>query len=274
MLKIIDKIQKEHVFEGVKASDKENLFKIISEKISEVTKQSKDSIFEALTKREAEYTTDIGNSVAVPHGRIKGYGKTDIFVIFLDEILNYDSSSSPDGSVGVKLLFVIICDEDNPEEYLANLSQLFFIVNQKTVLEKILVAKNYDDLVTHLETSSSLEHKYETEKQIKFLIELERADMQIKSYELYASTHLKQKSDAVLEEYKKYKETLMEKIDVAVLENYNRIKDSKGNALAKIDNYKCSVCNVAIPKMTVNEVRRQNQIIPCFHCGRILFTAD
>ena len=76
------------------------------------------------------------------------------------------------------------------------------------------------------------------------------------------------------EEYKKYKDTILSKIDVAVLENYKRIKEGKGEALAKIDNYKCSACNVAIPKMTVNEVRRQNQIIMCFHCGRILFTTD
>ena len=102
-----------------------------------------------------------------------------------------------------------------------------------------------------MEAFKKLDEKFEAEKQIKFLIELERADIQIKAYELYSSTHAQQKSDLVLEEYKKYKDTILSKIDVAVLENYKRIKEGKGEALAKIDNYKCSACNVAIPKMTV-----------------------
>lgn len=272
MLKIINKIQKEHVFEFLEAKDKETLFKTLSEKIANVSSQSAESICEAFDKREKEYTTNIGNGVAVPHGRIKNYGRTDIFVAFLSEPISYDSDS--DDTTPVKLIFAILSDEDNPKEYLLNLSQIFFLVNQKEILDKVIATTNYEEFNKVLDSVKTLDEKYETEKQIKFLIEFERADIQIKAYELYSSTHSKQKSDSVLEEYKKYKDTLVSKIDVAVLENYNRIKDSKGVALAKIENFKCSACNVAIPKMTINEVRRQNQIIMCFHCGRILFTTD
>lgn len=270
MLKIIDKIDKEHVFENLEVSDKQSLFEVLSDKIASKTKVSKDIITEAFKKREEEYTTNIGNGVAIPHGRIKGYGKTDIFLAFLKESINYDSDS--DEHTPVKIVFAILADEDDPKDYLLNLSQLFFLVNQKDILEKIKSASSYDEFHSYLETSKSIDQKYENEKQIKFLIELERADIQIKAYELYSSTHTTQKIDSVLEEYKKYKETLISKIDQHILETYNRIKESKGDALAKIENYKCNACNVAIPKMTINEVRRQNQIIPCFHCGRILFT--
>ena len=241
MLKIIDKITKEHVFESLESKDKESLFRVLSEKIAPVASASADAVFDAFKKREDEYTTNIGNGVAVPHGRIQNYGKTDIFVGFLKDAINYDSDS--DEKSPVKLVFAILSDLDNPQDYL-------------------------------LKYFKKLDEKFETEKQIKFLIELERAEIQIKAYELYSSTHSQQKSDVVLEEYKKYKDTILNKIDVAVLENYKRIKENKGEALAKIENYKCSSCNVAIPKMTVNEVRRQNQIIMCFHCGRILFTTD
>ena len=269
MLKIIDKIIKEHVFEDLESKDKDSLFKTLSEKIAAVSTPSADAIFDALKKRETEYTTNIGNGVAVPHGRIQGYGKTDIFVGFLKEEINYDSDS--DEKTPVKLVFAILSDLENPQDYLLNLSQIFFLVNQKEILDKVKILNLEDSM---LELKTLLDEKFEAEKQIKFLIELERADIQIKAYELYSSTHAQQKSDLVLEEYKKYKDTILSKIDVAVLENYKRIKEGKGEALAKIDNYKCSACNVAIPKMTVNEVRRQNQIIMCFHCGRILFTTD
>ena len=272
MLKIIDKIIKEHVFEDLESKDKDSLFKTLSEKIAAVSTPSADAIFDALKKRETEYTTNIGNGVAVPHGRIQGYGKTDIFVGFLKEEINYDSDS--DEKTPVKLVFAILSDLENPQDYLLNLSQIFFLVNQKEILDKVMETKSFEELQSVLEAFKKLDEKFEAEKQIKFLIELERADIQIKAYELYSSTHAQQKSDLVLEEYKKYKDTILSKIDVAVLENYKRIKEGKGEALSKIDNYKCSACNVAIPKMTVNEVRRQNQIIMCFHCGRILFTTD
>lgn len=272
MLKIIDKIKKEYVFEGLEVTDKETLFKELSERISAKVSQPTDVIFEGFSKRENEYTTNIGNGVAIPHGRIKGYGQTDIFVAFLENSINYDSDSDED--TPVKLIFAILSDEDNPDDYLLNLSQIFFLVNQKDILDKIVHSTNYEEITEALESIKAIDNKYEEEKQIKFLIELERADIQVRAYELYSSTHSKQKSDAVLEEYRKYKETLSTKIAADVLENYNRIKTSKGNALSKIANYTCSACNVAIPKMIVNEVRRQNQIIPCFHCGRILFTTD
>lgn len=272
MLKIIDKIVKEHVFEGLESKDKLSLFRTLSEKIAAVSSPSVDSVYEAFKKREDEYSTNIGNGVAVPHGRIQGYGKTDIFVGFLKEEINYDLES--DEQVPVKLVFAILSDLENPQDYLLNLSQIFFLVNQKEILDKVMQTKSYEELKEVLEDFKKLSGKFQAEKQIKFLIELERAEIQIKAYELYSSTHSQQKSDLVLEEYKKYKDTILSKIDVAVLENYKRIKEGKGEALAKIDNYKCSACNVAIPKMTVNEVRRQNQIIMCFHCGRILFTTD
>lgn len=272
MLKIIDKIQKEHVFENLEATDKESLFKELSARISSVNSQDVTTISDALHKREDEYTTNISKGIAVPHGRIKGYGKTDIFVGILSEAINYDNDE--EDHTPVKVIFAILSDEDDPKDYLLNLSQLFFLVNQKDILDKIKSSTSYDELSKALKNVQAMDEKYEVEKQIKFLIELERADMQLHAYELYSATHSKPKSDSVLDEYTKYKETLTSKIDVNVLETYTRIKENKGSALSRISDCKCSSCNVAIPKMTVNEVRRQNQIIPCFHCGRILFTTD
>ena len=128
MLKIIDKITKEHVFEDLESKDKESLFRALSEKIAPVASASADAIFDAFKKREDEYTTNIGNGVAVPHGRIQGYGKTDIFVGFLKDEINYDSDS--DEKSPVKLVFAILSDLDNPQDYLLNLSQLQLVLFQ------------------------------------------------------------------------------------------------------------------------------------------------
>lgn len=69
MLKIIDKIIKEHVFEDLESKDKDSLFKTLSEKIAAVSTPSADAIFDALKKRETEYTTNIGNGPEYPAHR-------------------------------------------------------------------------------------------------------------------------------------------------------------------------------------------------------------
>lgn len=271
MLKVIDKIVKEHVFEEVEASDKDTLFRDLSDRISRLSSQTSDVIYNALKRREDESTTNIGNGVAVPHGKIDGYGSTDIFIGFLKEEVNYDSDS--DENSPVKLVFVIISDVNTPEDYLSNLSEIFLLVNQsgKDILNKIIEAGNFDSLSSYLDSVKNLDGKYVSENQIRLLIDLDKAELKLKEIEANSESS----SESVINEYRKYIDIITSKVDVSTLDKYKRIKDIKGGrALSKITNYKCSSCNVAIPKMTVAEVRRQKQIMPCFHCGKILYATE
>lgn len=270
MLKIIDKIKKENVFEDVEATDKDSLFKALSEKIASVGGHNAESIYDALLKRENEDTTGLGDAIAIPHGRVKGFGKSDVYVAILKTEIDYGARDNRP----VKVIFSIIADDGDPKDYLVSLSQLIFLVKQRDIVAELAEIKNYSELEKVLKKAEELESKYETEKQIKYLIELQRADSQIYAFELYESTQTN-KHESVLEEYKKYRETLEKKINPDILGFYEHIKEKyAGRALSKIDNYTCSACHIAIPKMTVYEVRRQNQILTCFNCGRILFTTD
>ncbi|MBI4979519.1 MAG: PTS sugar transporter subunit IIA [Spirochaetes bacterium] len=268
MLKVIDKIKKNHIFEDVAVATKDEALKLLSDKIAESTDGDKKKILSALETREIEESTGIGNGIAVPHGRIKGVKETEIFVAILKEEIDFQSL---DGQK-VKVIFVLIADEDNADEYVSILSQLIFLISQKDIMSKLSVAKGADDILRTLGSAKELESKYETEGQIKYLIELQRADSQVYAYELWESTQ-KSKNETIIHEYQMYKKALESKIDRSIFEHYTRIKEKySGRALSKIENGTCSACHITIPKMTVNEVRRQNQIIVCFNCGRILFT--
>lgn len=268
MLKIIDKIHKDDVFESVPATSKEELLDYISEKISERSGTEKGLILNSLVNREAEESTGIGHSIAIPHGKIAGFGKTAVYAFILEEEIDYEALDDQ----YVRVVFALIADEKDATDYVETLSQLIFVINQKDIMNKIVDVENGAELLEILDSAKNLETKYETEGQIKYLIELQRADSQIYMYELWESTHEK-KNEILLDEYLKYKSNLEKKIDEDILSLYRRISDKySGRALSKIDNYTCSACHIAVPKVTVNEVRRQNQIITCFNCGRILFT--
>ncbi len=143
MLKIIDKIKKENVFEDVEAEDKESLFKIIAEKVASTNSAvNADDIFGALQKREEEDTTGLGDYIAVPHGRVKGFGKSEVYVAILKKEIEYGARDNNP----VKVVFSIIADDDDPKDYLMSLSQTIFLIKQKDIAVKIKDVHNFADL--------------------------------------------------------------------------------------------------------------------------------
>lgn len=64
--------------------------------------------------------------------------------------------------------------------------------------------------------------------------------------------------------------TLESKINVSMLGRYNLIRKNKGTAVAEIKNNICSGCNMLIPTVLIDKLNKQEEIIYCESCGRIL----
>lgn len=272
MLKIVDKIQDENIFEKVDAADKDSLLDFISEKAAEKSSVSKEIILEAVKKREEEESTGIGKGIAIPHCKVPGVGETLVFVFLLDGDVDYDALDNE----FVQAVFFLLADEEDNADYMLNLSQLTFLISQNSIVDKLLEAEDKASFIEVLQSAKELEDEYKHETQIKYLIELQRADSQIYVYELEGAEQddeeARQKDEVLIAETKKYRNHLAEKIDKKMMSMYNRISERySGRALAKIDGYTCSACHIEIPKVTVNEVRRQQRVIHCLNCGRILF---
>jgi predicted nucleic acid-binding Zn-ribbon protein len=77
---------------------------------------------------------------------------------------------------------------------------------------------------------------------------------------------------AQLEKSSAEREALVAAIDPQVLATYERVaKGRKGIAVAAARNGHCTVCHVRLRPQMFNEVRRNDSIIQCDSCQRVLY---
>ena len=67
------------------------------------------------------------------------------------------------------------------------------------------------------------------------------------------------------------REEAMRRIERPLLDLYARLGRRKGVAVAGIKNGACQGCFLNLPPQLVQEVRRNDRILTCFHCHRILY---
>ena len=68
---------------------------------------------------------------------------------------------------------------------------------------------------------------------------------------------------------------LEKEIEEDVLTRYDRVRRFRGGiAMARASNEECEVCNVRMRPQVFQEVRRNDTIIPCDSCGRILYDPE
>jgi predicted nucleic acid-binding Zn-ribbon protein len=77
------------------------------------------------------------------------------------------------------------------------------------------------------------------------------------------------KEDLIIKEDEK-KRIVARLNDENLFRKYSRIKESRGTGASVIENPECAECHSTIPPQLFAEVRRENRIIACQSCGRIL----
>lgn len=71
---------------------------------------------------------------------------------------------------------------------------------------------------------------------------------------------------------KNMREQLVKDMDGKMLEQYEYLRGRKnGIAVAKLENGSCTACHMQVPVGLISSVRRNDQLVPCAACGRILF---
>jgi len=93
-------------------------------------------VFESLFAREKLGSTGLGQSVAIPHGRIKGLKEAIGAVIRTHEPIPFDA---PDGKP-VNLIFVLLVPERATDLHLQILSELAQMFSDKPFREQLLAA--------------------------------------------------------------------------------------------------------------------------------------
>ena len=93
-------------------------------------------VFDSLFARERLGSTGLGQTVAIPHGRIKGLRDAIAAVVRLAEPIPFDS---PDGQP-VRLLVFLLVPEHATEEHLEILSELAELLSDAGIRDTLLTS--------------------------------------------------------------------------------------------------------------------------------------
>lgn len=185
----------------------------------------------------------------------------------------------------------------NKDSEISNLRNKYQMVssnlnNDKDELEKIKF-ELYNNAGSDLKLIDALQKKFNkkqesikiVDNQVLKLLEQEeklsseKESLKIKLSKLkndfytYKNTEGKKINDA-REKIKKSEEAIKELeklIPVDILEIFNKICSSKGTGAAELKDNICSGCRVKVSSMTIDNVNKQQRIVYCDNCGRIIY---
>ena len=121
---------------AMRAASKKRALEILSELIGKDTSLNSTAVFQSLIDRERIGSTGIGESVAIPHGRMKGLEQPVGAFAILEQQIDFDAIDQKP----VNLIFVLLVPEEATNEHLQLLAQLAKIFSNKQAKEKLLGA--------------------------------------------------------------------------------------------------------------------------------------
>jgi len=107
----------------------------------------------------------------------------------------------------------------------------------------------------------------DVEKNEKLLAELE-AKLARKQSE---SEQIAKEAETALTSLKAEKEKISDGIDSAFLKKYGTIKKARGNVVIEMNGGSCSGCHIAVPPLLGIKVLKQEEMVFCPNCQRILY---
>jgi predicted nucleic acid-binding Zn-ribbon protein len=144
------------------------------------------------------------------------------------------------------------------KEYRAMLSEIDELKKVKTAKEDLL-----------LDLMEKLEKGVEKQKTLAKSVEAKMAEGKQKKEHLKAES-LEYEKELFGQNQKR--KDLSTRVDPALLKQYEFLKNRlRGMAVAEVKEYACLGCNMQIPPQLFNELHRQDRIITCPSCLRILY---
>jgi predicted nucleic acid-binding Zn-ribbon protein len=102
-----------------------------------------------------------------------------------------------------------------------------------------------------------------------------KEDQQKVEHERKQLTEVNQRDLSALESYLKERKEVEASISTDLLPHYERVRKHRGGiAVAPARNEVCEICQVRIRPQVFQEIRRNDQIIACDACQRILYDPD
>ena len=132
-MRLIEFIDLDSILVDVDVDSKKNLFKLISNKLSNNNIEESSKIIEKLNERERLGSTGIGGGVAIPHSKVNLFDQTKVMFLKLKSAIDFSSSDNKN----VDLVFVILAPKNCQSEHLLVLSSISSFLKKKSSLNKL-----------------------------------------------------------------------------------------------------------------------------------------
>ena len=134
---------------------------------------------------------------------------------------------------------------------------------------KSKISKLEDALLVIMDSIDKLKEELNKKKNI-----VQQEEKRFKEIETKINIE-KNRLENLLKEAEDKHTTLSESIDSELLKLYNRISVKwNGSALATIRGNVCQGCSMTLPPQVIQEVRKNERIVRCENCSRILYTVE
>ncbi len=275
MFKLEGFIKPEYVFFDLDSGSKKGLLKETVARVCEIEgiKNKEEELLSYILNREKVESTGIGEGFAIPHCHYDHFNGVKVFVAFPKEPIDF---KSVDNSL-VRAIFMIISDNKSNEIYLKTLSRLMYLFRNVHLRDQLFSLTKVDQFMELIQASDR-ELEYISYAGLKEMIKLLELDNEIETYSHEVLVvDGKRKGKANLKEDPQYlklqedRDLQNRKIDQRLMSIYKQLKHKyNGEILSRVYKNVCGYCNVQLPVHIIREIKRQNQIIQCNTCAKIL----
>ncbi len=139
---LTDVLSSKHIKMPIEANDRDSSIREIIETMNHSIPDI-DAAFNAVLERERIMTTGVGNEIAIPHCK---YADIDKFIIGMGISQDGIDFNSIDNKK-VKLIFLLIGPEDDPQIHIKLLSRISRIMNNADFREKLTNSSTVDEVL-------------------------------------------------------------------------------------------------------------------------------
>ncbi len=126
---------------GEKEPDK--LYRHLAERLSKSDPVLQaDDLYESIMRREQALATTLGHGVALPHAKIRGLSESTCAVAILPDGISFE-----DEEEAIKLVFMLISPEDQPEMHLALLGEIARLCADEEVRKLMFACGSAEDFL-------------------------------------------------------------------------------------------------------------------------------
>jgi len=121
------------VVANLRVTSKKQALRELAKRAAELTTQPKRAIFKVLIERERLGTTGVGNSIAIPHGKLPDLDRLYALFARLETPIDFDAIDQQP----VDLICVLLAPETAGADHLRALARVSRLLRDRTVCEKL-----------------------------------------------------------------------------------------------------------------------------------------